>query len=400
NPQNLPRGASMVLVEAFWPLSNDFIHIPPCEAPKPHQSENLAQSQYSDGNPINELMSDKALLSEEERLAREAIRQLFSQKTESNSPTEDFEDGNPREAGRASRCETSQDGSGMEVKKSSAAPPSLKKGSPAEPNPGASPEKGMQDPIARKGDTAGIGGAPDWSTAALFRLHQEGKQIVAFALLLLRGYVEKLAPAMGRTYFPQEIQRGKLAAVSLLSGIPPENLEATVDRYCLTIDHMAKWIETSPKERFVLPPSQWFSPQQKANIIGAERRWLQKSEQRKKEWEDAKELRRQASAKAGEIDQARAQESDLYALALRLKKHLMAVHPNDHRLKNANLQKWEKAFSSLHRTGVGIPQISEAVDFLGRSQNEGAKFWRHKAQIRSASGLAKHFHSIYQNIQP
>ncbi|MEO0471161.1 MAG: hypothetical protein AAF206_16150 [Bacteroidota bacterium] len=258
------------------------------------------------------------------------------------------------------------------------------------------------DEIEGSGPVADLVKSIEITSESAFRtLFMAGQEITAFAVLLVQSYLNKLAPAMGRTYYQAESKRAILAAIRLLRLWPEDRISYATDRLILTIDHMAGWIQQNPGKNFVLPPSRWFDPDEKANIIGAEKRFLRKYEETAQSWTLATTLKSAEIAQREEDEKLRLR-SDFHAIAVYLKKMMLSHHKYDQRIRMASIEKWviplQLLASKDHRT---ITEIFKVAKWLMCNRSKNAQFWRKDAAnlgIRSTTGFRKHFQSMYDQM--
>ncbi|MDX2284644.1 MAG: hypothetical protein NW241_10800 [Bacteroidia bacterium] len=237
----------------------------------------------------------------------------------------------------------------------------------------------------------------------------------AFAASLVAMYVALLS--RGRAWCAGELERGHAAALRLLAAWMmklerPAELDVRIwekmalmaarDHAVSVIDHMAEAMRRNPR-LYVLPPSIWLDPASPNGIAGAEARYLARYRSRAGEFEDAAQLRQAADAgRARQDAQAAEAEGGAGRLAWQLKQGLMAIHPDDMRLRGADLAKWAWHLRQLHTRDRYAPEvISKAVAWLTQADGRQAEFWRTQAGgfgIRSAAGLRRAMPQIFDQM--
>lgn len=379
--KNLPKGISFLDLESFEPTLYPYQAAQPLRI-RGYKIENLHQSKVTDGNLRNKEISQKASEARKPVALGVIAKTVFNQGTASENFTADLAgatDGNPANV------------EGESSNASNVSPEINKNFSGA-----AAPDLLYRD--------AGSGIQVKLTSEDAFRrLFMAGQQIAAFAVLLIQSYLKKIAPAMGREYFPTEIKRGLSNAMELLAGIPEPELSDSVDRFCLVIDHMAQWIRLDPDTNFVLPPSRWFSLQEKANIIGAETYFLKPWEATGKEFEDGKKRREKIEAARKQNEEQTASLSNLHYLAWRMKVRMMQLHPTDSRLKSADLDKWTIPLKMMIRQDKHtFSEIVKVATWLIESKSKSAAFWRKETAgrgLRSTSGFRRNYLAMRDQMQ-
>ncbi|MEO0473274.1 MAG: hypothetical protein AAF206_26915, partial [Bacteroidota bacterium] len=249
-------------------------------------------------------------------------------------------------------------------------------------------------------DTLEIG-----AESTFHRLWLADQKVLALAVLLVQSYLKKLAPLMGRDYHPSEQKRAILAAIRLIECWPDQQKGGAVDRLLLTIDHMAVWFRKkadSGGNPWFLPPSQYFDPDSANGILGAEKRFLRKYEETGKSWKEAKTLKSLENSQSAEEAKQR-YKSDHHTIAFYLKQKMMAIHPNDMRLRAASLDKWAYHLNMLSRKNQkNIQQIHKVAVWMMESKTNSARFWRKEwseVGIRSTWSFRKHFQKMQDQMQ-
>lgn len=235
-----------------------------------------------------------------------------------------------------------------------------------------------------------------------YKLHQAGKHHLAFALMLVQAYVEKLAAAMGKVIHPREINRGIQAALLLLKPLNGKELEDFATEMSLTVEHMENWLLLDPDKNFVPLPGKWFSPGYEYNITTAYKKYYLPYQTMKAQFEEKKSEKGARKSQQLLTDQQLMRLSDYNRQAHQLKYRLIAIHPHHNKLRAARIDKWGDSLRLLvEKDRYSWQTVEKALNWLLEDPSPNARFWRKEAGgqgLKSASGLRKNFSQILNQM--
>lgn len=240
------------------------------------------------------------------------------------------------------------------------------------------------------------------------QLAVKGHEVARHALLLVQFYLESIAVAMRRNYHPAEIERGRLAAIELMLDHPEEERGSWINEYTATIDRIAGAIEHDP-EKWAAPPGKWLHPHYEIGVRNARTRFLLPWRKTAEEFEAARNEAKTLAKAADQVEKDEAQTDWYTWLAWQMKNRFKQLHPNDTRIKSAQLGVWREQVKVLIDKDMAgdyvdwETKVREAVDvwnWFAANPSKQARFWREEAGaankpgIRSARGFRRNFQTI------
>ncbi|MEL7533249.1 MAG: hypothetical protein AAFN10_18195 [Bacteroidota bacterium] len=375
NVDNLPEGVG------YMPHVTMDEAVPPYtpmlkRASKEHKSENFKVS-HSDGNPTNELITNKVSPLAVENGDPRSIGDLLvigvSKGDVSIKPLPRASDGNHPKAGNPRQKSQARE----KIKKKNSAPRA-------------------QFAHYVIGEGAG---------RAFRELMTSGQIVLAYAVMMMQGFVKKIADRQGMILVESEIDRGIEKCIEIVWNIPEDQRSDKVDLLLHIIDHMGDWLEyrlNQGDKAYIPIPSVWFDRKAKSNIWKAYHRYYLKYREQGQAFRDADLLRKKDQSYDPTQDKQKATQSLLHEYAFLLKRFQMHRHPTDSRIRSAGIDRAAALFRKmLQDRRAPIRDLIDVMAWYITSDSQSAKFWREEAGIkglRSYSGFVKHFDKMFEQM--
>ncbi|MEM6342577.1 MAG: hypothetical protein AAF927_01810 [Bacteroidota bacterium] len=375
NVDNLPNGVRymphVTMDEAVAP------YVPTLKrASREERSENFKVS-HSDGNPTNKLITNKVSPSGVENLDPRSIRDLLAisipEADQSVKPLPRASDGNHPIAENSGE------------------------------NPPA-PEKIKKENSAARAQFAHyvVG---EGAGRAFRELMAKGQVVLAYAVMIMQSYVQKISNRQGMILVESEIDRGVEKCIEIVWNIPEDQRSDKVDLLLHIIDHMGNWVEyrqNQGKKAFIPIPSVWFNRAANSNIWKAYHLFFLKYQAQGQAFRDADLLRKNDKSYDPTEDKAKAKKGYLHEYAFLLKRFQMHRHPKDTRIRSAGIDRAAALFRKmLINRNAPIRDLIDVMAWYITSDSNSAKFWREEAGInglRSYSGFVKHFDKMFEQM--
>lgn len=373
NVDNLPSGVGymphVTMDEAVAP------YVPMLKRANREHKREIFKASHSDGNPTNELITNKVSPLSVENSDPRSISDLLAigipKGDDAIKPLPRASDGNHPKAGNPRR-ESQTRG---KIKRENSAPR-------------------PQFAHYVVGEAAG---------RAFRELMASGQLILAYAVMIMQGYVKKIADRQSMILVGSEIDRGIERCIEIVWNMPEDQRSDKVDLLLHIIDHMGNWLvyrQKQGKEAYIPIPSTWFDREAKSNIWKAYHRYYLKYREQGQAFRDADLLRKEDKSYDPTEDKQKASQSLLHEYAFLLKRFQMHQHPTDTRIRSAGIDRAAALFRKMLKDrNAPIRDLIDVVGWYITSDN--AKFWRAEVGVnglRSYSGFVKHFDKMFAQM--
>ena len=238
---------------------------------------------------------------------------------------------------------------------------------------------------------------------AFSKLYYQGQIVLAYAVMIMQGYVKKIADRQGMILVESEIDRGIEKCIDIVWNMPEDQRSDRVDLLLHIVDHMGNWLEyrlNQGDKAYIPIPSVWFDRQARSNIWKAYHQYYLKYRKQGQAFRAADLLRKEDKSYDPTEDKQKASKSLLHEYAFLLKRFQMHRHPKDTRIRSAGIDRAAALLEKmLHDRNAPIKDLIDVVAWYITSDK--AKFWRQEVGVnglRSYSGFVKNFDKMFEQM--